>query len=136
MKTPILYMSVLLLTGCGPFIKDIHNLQSSQEEQNLQIAASQTTLRQLAADVEKAQSQLQQALTQLAQLQLNVQVTAIVDPCGDGPGFDEVLLKTSAGLIAYFETGGNRHLSILGNGTYQTTDAQSCIFTVSNGEIQ
>jgi hypothetical protein len=59
-------------------------------------------------------------------------ITASFDPCGDNPGqYDEVLLKTSGGTyIAYFEQGGNRFLSILGPGSYRTTDTQQCYFSI------
>lgn len=56
---------------------------------------------------------------------------SIIDPCGDGPGFDEVLIKTSKGrVIAYFEDGGRRFLTNLLPGNYRTTDKQSCFFNV------
>ena len=56
---------------------------------------------------------------------------AIIDPCGDGPGFDEVIIKTTKGrLIVYFEDGGKRFLTILTAGSYRTTDRQSCFFSV------
>jgi TolA-binding protein len=58
------------------------------------------------------------------------------DPCGNGPGFDEVLMKTKDGkYIAYFESNGNRFLSIIENGSYRTTDESGCYFTVNNGVI-
>lgn len=60
-----------------------------------------------------------------------------IDPCGDGPGFDEVILRTSDGqLIAYFEDGGKRFLTELVPGRYLTTDRQRCAFEVTEeGEI-
>lgn len=74
----------------------------------------------------------------LAQLQMNQTISSFVDPCGPSGGYDEVLMRTSNGtLIAYFEDGsGNRHLSLLTPGTYQTTDAQRCVFSVnSQGQV-
>jgi hypothetical protein len=64
-------------------------------------------------------------------------VVEIIDPCGDNPGqFDEVLLRLSTGeLLAYFESGSNRFLSLIGNGSYSTTDSQHCHFTVNNGVV-
>lgn len=64
-------------------------------------------------------------------------IAQLIDPCGDNPGqFDEVLIRLSTGqLLAYFESGGNRFLSLIGNGNYRTTDSQSCHFTVNNGVI-
>jgi len=60
----------------------------------------------------------------------------LIDPCGDGPGFDEVLLRLTDGrLVAYFEQGGNRFLSVISDGNYRTTDAQGCYFSVSGGNV-
>lgn len=60
-------------------------------------------------------------------------VLEIIDPCGDGQGFDEVLLRLSTGELVAYYTSGNRieHLSIIGPGRYRTTDRQRCLFTVT-----
>lgn len=59
-------------------------------------------------------------------------VLSIIDPCGDKPGkYDEVLLKTDSGLIAYFENNGKKFLASLPPGTYATTDEQACNFRVN-----
>lgn len=70
---------------------------------------------------------------QLASLSTGLRVIDIVDPCGNGPGFDEVLVRMSNGdLIAYFEDGGNRFLTILERDKYyRTTDTQHCNFRVT-----
>jgi hypothetical protein len=61
-------------------------------------------------------------------------VISLVDPCGDSPGFDEVLLQLSDGtFVAYFEQGEYRFLSIISDGNYRTTDAQQCYFRIENG---
>lgn len=65
-------------------------------------------------------------------------IVEVIDPCGNNPNqFDEVILRLHDGsLLAYFEGHGNdRFLSIIGNGSYRTTDAQQCYFTVTNGVI-
>lgn len=63
-------------------------------------------------------------------------IVQIIDPCGDASGHDEILLILSTGeVLAYFESGSNRFLSVLENGNYRTTDAQQCNFTVSNGSV-
>lgn len=90
------------------------------------------------------ETQITQLQTQADALQIDVteletqdSVVEYIDPCGNGPGYDEVILKTSSGkLIAYFQQGNNRFLTELSPGNYQTTDQQSCNFTVNNnGEI-
>ncbi|MBV6514181.1 MAG: hypothetical protein FMNOHCHN_03771 [Ignavibacteriaceae bacterium] len=71
------------------------------------------------------------------QLQTEERIIERIDPCGDGPSFDEVILRSSSGaLIAYFEQGGKRFLTQLPAGSYQTTDNQSCNFTInSSGKL-
>jgi len=58
-------------------------------------------------------------------------ISEVVDPCSDGPGHDEVILVFATGeWVAWYVGLG---LSILTPGaTYQTSDAQACIFTVPN----
>lgn len=62
-------------------------------------------------------------------------VLEIIDPCGDGPGHDEVLLVMFDGSILawYYDLG----LSLLEEGvTYQTTDAQRCRFQIIEGTVE
>ncbi len=65
----------------------------------------------------------------------------ILNPCGDSPSvYDEVLLKLQDGtIIASFSdnaNGKNTRLSVLGsNGSFQTTDGDACIFSLSGGVI-
>ena len=56
-------------------------------------------------------------------------ISEVRDPCGDGPGPDEVILIFATGeWVAWYQ---NLGLSILTpGGTYQTTDQQACVFTV------
>ena len=91
------------------------------------------TLSDLAA-LQNFANSLQMQLVQVAAQQAPID---LVDPCGHGPGYDEVLVRVSPGrLFAYFEQGGNRFLTELVPGVYQTTDAQRCVFTVhSNGAV-
>ena len=58
-------------------------------------------------------------------------ISEVYDPCGDGPGPDEVVLIFATGeWIAWYQGLG---LSILTPGqTYVTTDQSSCQFTVPN----
>lgn len=71
---------------------------------------------------------------ELVQLSMQDSIIEMYDPCGDGAGFDEVLLKTKSGkLIAYFESGSNRFLTVLQKNTsYRTTDNSRCYFTLNN----
>jgi hypothetical protein len=75
---------------------------------------------------------------ELTQLAMEDTVVEYLDPCGNGSGFDEVLLHTRSGkYVAYFESGSNRFLTVLqSNTTYRTTDSQKCYFTLNNdGQI-
>ncbi len=145
--------------ACGPFIRDIHNLQSHQGEQDSQLAdqeariqALEDQLSALQALVAITDSSNQSALAALqAQIQaLNVQVavlngytsiTAVLDPCGDSPSvIDEVLLKLSNGkVIASFSdksSGKNTRFSVLAENTYYgTTDGSNCTFKIVNGNL-
>lgn len=59
-------------------------------------------------------------------------ITELIDPCGDGPGFDEVLLRTANGaLLAHYADGVKQFLTTVPPGTYISTDGQACVFTVS-----
>lgn len=64
-------------------------------------------------------------------------VTELVDPCGDGPGFDEVILRLGNGsLMAHYAGGGNlQFLTVIGDGNYVTTDNQSCNFSIASGIV-
>lgn len=58
----------------------------------------------------------------------------VVDPCGDGPGHDEILIQLNDGtfLAWYVDLG----LTVLEESTkYRTTDAQRCKFQIIGGEV-
>lgn len=61
------------------------------------------------------------------------EVISFIDPCGDKlNSYDEVIIETFDGsLIAYFEDGGKRFLTLLSPGDYITTDEQKCKFTIT-----
>lgn len=59
-------------------------------------------------------------------------ITQIIDPCGNGAGYDEVILKTRNGqYLAYFENGSQRYLTKLEIGSYITTDGTGCRFSLT-----
>ena len=61
----------------------------------------------------------------------NYDVVGLVDPCGDGPGADEVLLRLRDGrLLAHYSSGSYEFLALIGTGLWRTTDQQSCYFNV------
>lgn len=59
--------------------------------------------------------------------------TEVIDPCGDSPGFDEVLFRTFDNhLIAHYASGNQQFLSLIPPGNYVTTDGTHCYFTVDS----
>jgi hypothetical protein len=62
-------------------------------------------------------------------------VVDVIDPCGPSGGFDEVFLRLANGtVVASFSdnsAGQNTRLSILVDGTFETSDGTNCVFTVS-----
>ncbi len=60
-------------------------------------------------------------------------VTEIVDVCGKQTTYDEVLLRLGNGqLVAHFASGADQFLTIIGPGSYVTTDSTHCFFTVNS----
>lgn len=63
-------------------------------------------------------------------------VVDIIDPCGSEGSFDEVILVMANGeLMAHYSHGNKQFLTILRDGSYETTDGTKCEFTINNGEI-
>lgn len=114
-------------------------LQTQLTQTNLDISSltSRVTVLegQIGTPVTGLQAIVTQNIIQIAQLMSNHNVTKIVDPCGDGPGYDEIFLRTSSGkLIASFSqnsSGLNTRFSELVPGSYATTDGTGCTFTVN-----
>jgi peptidoglycan hydrolase CwlO-like protein len=100
-----------------------------------QVNALQAGLNTSNATISSIQVTMNNLQSQLTALSSGDNVVKYLDPCGDYPGYyDEILMVTSSGkVIAYFEDGGRRFLSVLvPNVYYQTTDKQSCTFRVNN----
>ncbi len=112
-----------------------HNIVSINElQQEIDSLDASFTLdiESLQDQIDLLQAQTTNQVAQIAALQSNENIVEFIDPCGDGPGFDEVVLKTSSNkLIVYFESGSRRFLTILTPGAYITTDQQACRFTVN-----
>ena len=125
-------------------------LQVNVDTLAAQIAALQTQQTVDQTTLVTLNSQLTTALGQLLTLQtqsntMQSSVTALqaqdtvleyldcaVGNVVDGPGFDEVIMRTKSNkLVAYFESGGKRFLTVLSVGSYTTTDQQACNFTVN-----
>jgi hypothetical protein len=152
---------LIMLTGCGITEQMNRHCNGSDlelacetffgnndKEQDIRLDELEQVVSELASKLDASILELQQAdsanqstiqskvnslTTQLAVLQTNNTVTELIDPCGDGAGYDEVLLRTSKGdIVAYFESGSARRLSVLKPGSYATTDGTGCAFTVNS----
>lgn len=87
----------------------------------------------LQSQINTLNNQVYAMQSQICQLQTRETIVGFVDPCGPSGGFNEILIRTSSGkLVAFFEQGGNRFLSLIGPGNYQTTDSQRCSFNVNS----
>lgn len=60
-------------------------------------------------------------------------IVEIINPCGDNAGYDEVLFRLANGqILAHYAGGGNlQFLTLIGAGSWVTTDSSACHFTVS-----
>lgn len=105
-----------------------------QNQQLLAYTMQQAELNSVNATVAAMQAQANANQAAITALQLNVTVAGMIDPCGkSSSGYDEVLMRLSDGkVVAYFESGNSRHLSVLETGVrYQTGDLQACQFQVN-----
>jgi len=119
--------------------KDRQQDENIESNEDLLFAMSRELNKLIKSGHEAQQLQINALQTQLTQLASQQNPVEIIDPCGDKPGaYDEVLVRIDDGrLVAYFESGGTRFLTILlQNVTYQTTDSQACVFHLdSNNQV-
>jgi len=159
MKTITLILMMIFLSGCGimeaatqgcggdldplcdAFLGHDPVEQPDYESRLEELTASIETLRdeyeaamfEANEEDDRLESLIHDLEARVATLESGLRVVGFVDPCGDGPGFDEVLMRMSDGsLMAYFESGKYRFLTILAPGVYRTTDSQKCKFRVTN----
>jgi hypothetical protein len=113
------------------------------ETNNLNLSNQILALEAIDADLQlqisNLQLQINNNISQIAILQGYNNIVSVIDPCFDGPGVDEVLLRLSSGVIlaSYSQnaSGLNTRFAVLGNATYQTSDGTNCTFTVLNGVV-
>lgn len=120
----------------------ISSLQEEMEQADadnadaLQNAINEATSGQnsLLAMIETLQEQTTTLLANKAALELEDRVVGIFDPCPNvvSTDFTESFFQMSSGkLVAYFENGNTRFLTVLKTGTsYQTTDSRACVFSL------
>lgn len=166
MKTIAIITLGLLLVSCGkktvhknfyvenPYDNTENDSRLNDIEQRLDtlessVAANISAMNDLGEELEQSQSdftavmdnlqeQIDEQVTQIAVLNGYNNIVEYLNPCNDGVGYDELLLRMSNGkVVAYFESGNNRFLSeLIPNTFYQTTDSQHCVFRVDiNGNL-
>lgn len=108
--------------------------QAFAEELQNSIDEATANSNSLLAMIETLQGQTTTLLAKQAALELEDRVVGIYDPCPlvASTGFTESFFQMASGkLVAYFEDGSKRFLSVLKTGTtYRTTDSRACLFTL------
>lgn len=115
-------------------------LRASRDSILALIASLQTSNALTDSEIADLQVTVQNLTVQIAVLEGYSNIATIIDPCGDAAGkVDEIILQLSNGqLLASFSdnsNGKNTRFSLLGDGSYATTDGSSCNFTVVNGVV-
>lgn len=115
----------------------VENSELELAELSQNYSDQQSTIEAIQAQQDAMSILIASNQSRLAELETGLMVVQLIDPCGDSIGqFDEILLKLSDGtIIAYFEHGSKRFLTVVSDGNYRTTDASNCAFSVSNGEV-
>lgn len=112
----------------------LNTLQNAVEANNTVIYEVTMAIAQIESRIDYNDTRIAGMLMDVVALQeRDDDVLEYVLPCGDrANAFDEVIVRTASGkLLAYFESGGNRFLTLLKPGNYQTTDGGNCKFTVN-----
>lgn len=123
--------------GCEFLFGAKDNQQDAKidSNENFVFALSAELTKLIKSGHEAQQLQINALQTQLTQLASQQNPVEIIDPCDDLAGqYDEVLIRIDDGrLVAYFESGGTRFLTVLiPNVAYRTTDAQACNFHIDS----
>jgi DNA repair exonuclease SbcCD ATPase subunit len=112
-------------------------LQNDLNLQTIDITNINAALLSINSAIANLQTQANTNTTTIAIFQGYNNITELVDPCGDGVGFDEVLLRLSNGtLLASVSTSSSALSTRLSpvppsdSQVYQTTDSTSCNFKV------
>jgi hypothetical protein len=122
-------------TQLDSILSSINALEIALSQLEIDVNASEDALTVITNQITILEDDATQLQVELVEIQGETRVTELLDPCGDHPNnFDEVLLRTSNGdLVAYFEVGSKRFLSVLSRGqSYATTDQQACNFSVNS----
>lgn len=132
-----LIVMTTVLSSCGDnpvyianpdFQGQIDTLNERVDNLDNRLITFSAELTQVSNSLDSIETSVLDLITRVEGLENNVQIDRIESPCVDS---DEVLVYLSDGrIMAYFEQGNKRYLSILASGTYRTTDNNNCIFTI------
>jgi prefoldin subunit 5 len=120
----------------------VEDLQEEVENQGDNVSALQDQVNGIQSEISSIESSVASLedgfadmADSIAALEGAKQIVAILDPCGNGSGHDEVLVAFDDGsVMAWYKDLGLTMLTP--NVTYQTTDSQRCNFRVnSNGQL-
>jgi hypothetical protein len=125
-----------LITQLQNSVTQLQQTSNSQQVTTQNLGNSVTVLQNALLAL---QNQSNANTVQLATLQGYTNIVSIKDPCGKQVAADEVLLKLSDGryLVSFSDNaaGLNTRFSVLGNGTYVTSDGTHCYFQISNNGL-
>lgn len=114
------------------------DLQSRLSDMQAMIDTSNTQISDLNDELSSLEREMQALDARMLEIENNVQVLDIIDPCGDAVNIvDEVIFKVAhLGEVKYFasfsenSSGKNTRLSLLNSGDYITTDGSNCRFSI------
>ena len=137
-RLELLYDNVDKIRELNVLLRNDFELLVFQLEEELLLLqiAIQNNENNVTTELESLQNQINLMNVVMVNIKDN-SVAELINPCDDGPGFDEVIIKLGSGVfIAYFEVGNKRFLSVLENNkSYRTTDEQGCNFRIEDGEL-
>lgn len=114
-------------------VSQLTALQLAQSTDHAAITVLQGQMSTVQAQILLLQTQTNSVQAQVTAVEAQDSVIDYLDCGGDALGYDEIVLRTKSGkLVAYFESGGSRFLSVLVPGSYATTDGSACSFSVNN----
>lgn len=138
--TSLKSMVELLISESADYTKSLSSLtnlllqlQNDSSASAIMLTDLRAEIQQVAENVDRQQAIINDMVGDITELQSQDTILEYILPCDERLGiYDEAIMRTKSGkLIAYFENGGDRFLTILTAGAYRTSDTKpQCQFTV------
>ena len=132
MKIILLLLTISLFYACGNKTTHVYTPCSIEERENQVILTCGN--RETVLDLTRTEIiEVTEEITEIYEIVNNYELDLdVIDPCGDEPNrLDEVLIILDSGkILAYYEHGRKRFLTVLKPGSYRTTDYQRCSFSI------